>query len=327
MRADLHVMEQIDLYLQGKMSVTESSAFQAKMQAEPVLAQMVAEQQLFAQSVSRQAIIAEINLVAAGAGGAWYANPFVAAAGAVVVGGIVAAIVYYNSSSEAPEATPETQIARQVPANSPAPVEILPVVVEGDTIGYQEVVHPVDGNDNTQDPTADIAEDHHEYDAPLNDNGTPDRVEYDIEDQGTTGAAETDLNKGSRNASFPNGDLARKIYIEENVIYPGTAQKEKLQGTVKVEFNVDKEGQKSEIRATCIAMFDENEKRLNSTQMVLKQSIAKLFEDKAVSTVRTMPPWEPATDSQGNPVVSEVTIYFQFKLPGRINVYEIPENE
>jgi hypothetical protein len=325
MRADLHVMEQIDLYLQGKMSVAESAAFQARMQADPALAQLVVEQQLFAQSVSRQAIMAEIKLVAGGVGGAWYANPFVGVAGVAVVGGIVAAVVYYNTSSETPEIAPETPITEQIPANGPAPVEILPVVVAGDTIGYQEVTHPNNGEDKPHDQFTETGDNKHEYIAPVYDNGTIDRPVYDEEDVETTDVVETNLKKGSRKAAFPTGDIARKNYVDENVHYPGTALKEKLQGTVKVQFTVDKEGQKSVISSTCIAMFDENEHRLNPTQMILNQKTAKLFEDKAATTIRTMPDWDPATDSQGNPVVSEVTIYFQFKLPGQINVYEIPE--
>ena len=39
-----------------------------------------------------------------------------------------------------------------------------------------------------------------------------------------------------------------------------------------------------------------------------------------------MPSWEPATDSQGNPVLSPVMLYFNFSLVDGITVYQLLEN-
>ena len=123
----------------------------------------------------------------------------------------------------------------------------------------------------------------------------------------------------NKSACFPKGYQSMQVYVSEKVIYPGTAKKEKIQGNVKVQFLVGNEGQISEIVSKCFKLFDENNLELS---MVLNSKVAKLFEDKCTATLRTMPIWEPATDSQGNPMVSSVTVYFKFSLSEGISIYQ-----
>src|SRR5687767_1341244 len=101
MRADLHTMEQIDLYLQGKMAGEELRQFENILSSNPDLKSMVIDQQLLIQTVNRKALLAEINAVAGIGGAPWYANPFVAATGiALVVGGVIATVYFMSDTAE-----------------------------------------------------------------------------------------------------------------------------------------------------------------------------------------------------------------------------------
>ena len=329
MRADLNTMEQTDLYLQGKMSATESSLFESNMAQNPELNALVQDQQLLIQMVNRKAILAEINAVVGGGSVAWYANPYITFGGLGLIVAVVASMVYLNSEPVAENTTSvekENVVAENtgVPV-SPEDVAIMPLdslLEEENGVGEKQ-------KNRIDKPFANTT--------PEEDNGQKTLLPDDIKDNGAdisdntnnAGAKAGDLliKKGKNKlARFPKGDLAMKEFVRNNLVYPRTAMDKEIQGNVRVKFLVDNQGRITEIESECFNLRDVNDKPLNSGQMILNQKIIKLFENKAEQFVRIMPSWEPATDSQGNPVLSPVMLYFNFSLVDGITVYQLLEN-
>jgi len=87
---------------------------------------------------------------------------------------------------------------------------------------------------------------------------------------------------------------ALHAYIEEHTVYPEEAQKQKIQGRVRITFIVQPDGQISDI--------------------VVAQGAALLLDREAVRVVRSMPRWIPARD-KGVAVAVPVTIPITFRLP------------
>ena len=78
-----------------------------------------------------------------------------------------------------------------------------------------------------------------------------------------------------KEAQFPGGDKALKSFLFNNLNYPKKAVKKGIQGTVLVEFVVEKDGTISNIR--------------------VKRSVSRELDAEAVRVVSIMPKWKPAT--------------------------------
>ena len=76
--------------------------------------------------------------------------------------------------------------------------------------------------------------------------------------------------------SFPGGEEALQAYLGEHTVYPEEAQKQKIQGQVRITFIVQPDGQISDI--------------------VVAQGAALLLDREAVRVVRSMPRWIPARE-------------------------------
>lgn len=325
MRADLQTLEQIDLYLQGKMTAAESSVFESKLLLHPELKTLVEDQQLLMQTVNRKALLAEITVIAGGGGGAWYMNPYVGFGGISLVVGIVAATVYYTGSDEAPVADQtisQHEVIKEKKINIPEENNTL-VTVESDTALYEEVSE-VNHSKNRKKEVVEKEETDTDDETILNES----EIEVDVltTDNKINKAGKPVTELGDRKmrnktAAYPKGNMAMQQFVAENMRFPGTAREKKLQGNVKVRFIVNQEGKKSNIESTCINLRDENDKPLNSTQVLLNQKVVKLFEKEAERIIRIMPVWEPATDSQGNSILSTVEVYFNFSLNDGNTVY------
>lgn len=108
MRAELNNLENIDLYLSGKLSGAEKAAFEAQMAADPALKSVVEDQQLLIQTVNRKALLAEINSVAGltattVTATAWGLSKILwtVIGSVVVVGGVTTAIIYGSGGEQA----------------------------------------------------------------------------------------------------------------------------------------------------------------------------------------------------------------------------------
>lgn len=333
MRADLQTMEQIDLYLQGKMSATESSLFESSMAQNPELSAMVQDQQLLIQMVNRKAMLAEINAVVGGGSVAWYANPYITFGGLGLLVAAVVTLVYVNSevSSEAPIIA-ETEI-KVNDNNSIDQPEMAETVLFVDSISVDENddrKNKKNSSENMNSILPDEPENYHKKNVVMvdaKDYGTNDVIKENTNNAGVNAGDVRVKKVKNKKAKFPKGDIAMTDFASNNLVYPRTALDKQLQGNVRVKFLVDNQGLISEIAPDCFNLRDVNDKPLNAGQMILNQKIIKLFENKAEQFVRIMPAWEPATDSQGNPILSVVTLYFNFSLTDGIVVYQITETD
>ena len=91
---------------------------------------------------------------------------------------------------------------------------------------------------------------------------------------------------------FPGGKAAMQKYIRQNLTYPFEALKHNVQGKIKVEFVVDKDGTLKEIRT-------------------VGPVIGYGLEDQAVKIFKGMPKWVPGKqDGIAVPVYMMIPILF-----------------
>lgn len=95
-------------------------------------------------------------------------------------------------------------------------------------------------------------------------------------------------------AVFADGEKAMYDYMRENITYPADAKEAKIQGTIFVEFIVEKDGKISNARV----MRGENPS----------------LQAEALRFVKTMPNWTPGKDADGNIVRSSMTLPIRFTL-------------
>jgi protein TonB len=106
------------------------------------------------------------------------------------------------------------------------------------------------------------------------------------------GAVAQDL--PAKRAEFPGGTGALIQFIQSECQYPKEAQDKKIQGTVLVEFIIDKEG--------------------NVTNVNVLKSAHPLLDAEAVRVCRAMPQWTPAQDGEGKYVKSTYQLPFTFEF-------------
>ncbi len=105
------------------------------------------------------------------------------------------------------------------------------------------------------------------------------------------GAVAQDL--PAKRAEFPGGIEALMQFIQTETQYPPEAMAENIQGTVLVEFIVDKEG--------------------NVTNVSVLKSAHPLLDAEAARVCRAMPQWTPAQDGEGKYVKSTYQLPFTFQ--------------
>ena len=133
----------------------------------------------------------------------------------------------------------------------------------------------------------------------------------------------------NRSASFPEGNLALKRFINHNLEYPQEAATKLIEGNVKVDFLVDKDGSISEVTAQCFNLTKANDafsEPFSALQMFFNKKVCKAFEEEALRMMDLMPKWIYATNNRGNAVVSQVRLYFDFNYPSETIVYQLEES-
>lgn len=343
MRSELEQLEQIDQYLTGKMSPDQAAAFESQMQADPALKSLVHDQQLLIQTVTRKAMMAEINAIAglaAGSGAAGGAASSASGWGALqwlitglsIIGATIGGVYVYN---EVNEDDPIQENPTVLAVNEEDNTEDFP-----DSISFG-ITAPVDSDQSYTDSSEDEeSNDHHSVNTqndvqidhvkngnktkkdPLNNFST-----IETKNKGENETAEVDeTNKTiriqkNRKASFPGGVLSMQDWFEKNLKYPGTAKKEKVQATVRVKFYVMETGQIEIIDSECISLKDENGKLLEGLKRTKHRKAIKYFKNNAETAFRICPNWLPATNTNGTAVTSEQVWYVKFNLYGKSEVY------
>jgi len=94
---------------------------------------------------------------------------------------------------------------------------------------------------------------------------------------------------------YPGGIRALKTYIENNTTYPKKAKREKVSGTVYVNFTVNTDG------------------KVTDVYIDKKNSIDPLLDKEAVKVVAGMPDWKPA-EQRGKKVPVQMSVPVAFEL-------------
>jgi TonB family protein len=108
-----------------------------------------------------------------------------------------------------------------------------------------------------------------------------------------TGTAKGEIFSVEQNPEFPGGMQALGMYLARNVRYPVEAQQNNTQGTVFVQFTVDKTGDIQGLR--------------------VKKGIGSGCDEEAVRVVSQMPRWTPGVQN-GRPVMTQYVLPIQFAL-------------
>jgi len=95
--------------------------------------------------------------------------------------------------------------------------------------------------------------------------------------------------------SFPGGAVPMLTFISKNKKYPEEELKKKIEGDVTVVVTIDKEG--------------------NVVNPRIQKSVTPNLDAEAIRIVKLMPKWEPAEDTQGNPMECDMPITVNFRTP------------
>lgn len=344
MRSDLEQIAQIDQYLSGKMSPDQMTAFEAQINADPALKSLVQDQQLLIQTIGRKAMMAEINTVAGLAVGAAAGSGATAAgwgltqwilAGLVAVGATVGGVAIYNAtSSEQTESVQETKQHSEennlLTDNTFDTSEYFAYVPAVDNEGMEDESDDAAYEENER-TVYDPAEDRSLFDMrdPLNEFGNVHHVNTVLDQEENTEVAETDHSSGivrNRKASYPGGHLALQKWFEKNLMYPGTAKEDQVQGTIRVRFHVKETGEIEIVDSECIQLLDESDKLIDGWRRVKYRKAIKYFRRNAERAFRICPEWIPATNTNGTSVLSEQVWYVKYNLNDKTEVYSFGED-
>ncbi|UKN00818.1 energy transducer TonB [Paracrocinitomix mangrovi] len=345
MRPELEKFEQIDQYLSGEMSADQAASFEAQMNADPALKSMVHDQQLLIQTVSRKAMMAEINAVAGLSGAAsaagsasWGLTQWIITSLSVLAVGTVGIFTYNYFTEDEVENTIETsEIAYDETENENHDTaefmafnlnleteEERNLEDEDNDLNHVKKLPKTDPNEiPVNDPLNNFS---FKKDIKTTDQN-PDVNMQDVSDkeigdrENESGLSKDIFTTQSRKASFPGTAIDRQKWFAENLVYPRTAYDEGIQGTVRITFLVETTGELTITGADCIAIKDEKGK-LVERQWRYRKAI-KALENRAVMTFRKSPKWLPATNTNGTPQMSEQVWYVNFVLNGQSSVYQL----
>ena len=94
---------------------------------------------------------------------------------------------------------------------------------------------------------------------------------------------------------FPGGENAMFKYISDNIVYPKSAQKSGIAGTVYIFFIIDKKG------------------NVTSTEVRRGVKGGEELNTEALRVIKEMPQWEPGYQN-GKPVSVQLTVPIKFTL-------------
>lgn len=335
MRAELTTLEKIDAYLSGGLSPSETKAFEAEINSNPNLQELVNQQKDFVKAVNRKALRAEINAVAGGgAAGGSLSNLIMGITGIAAAGLVTASIVYLYSDNdpisdnEVAITTPITQQIDSVKSDIAYITEEENLIPEQPETIFSSINNYEDeGDEDRVNVTV-----HFQSRARSEAENNSEVTEVD----GGDSKPETDLNKADDNdvrtysnrserASYPGGNLAMKKFIDRNLRYPGTAKSKGIQAVVRVDFHVDMLGKISEIDPECISMSDEDGVPFNEMKRLMNKRVENLFIGNATHVLRSMPTWNVAKDADGNSILTVQRMYFKFDLKQGCSAYQLDD--
>ena len=91
--------------------------------------------------------------------------------------------------------------------------------------------------------------------------------------QGPSSESDTTFVEVEKKPEFPGGQSALFEYLKSEIDYPEKSRKREVEGTVIVQFVVDKDGSLTDVK--------------------IQKSVSKLLYEEAKRVVREMPNWKP----------------------------------
>ena len=340
MRSELTTLEKIDAYLSGNLSPDEKTAFENELNNNPDLKNQVEQQQELIRAVNRKALRTQIASVAAGAAGGGassggFSNLFLGISGGIVVGITSAAVIYFNGDDES-ETITEDPIVMNTPVVANIDSVKTDTYMEAGEGLIKEEPETIFSSFNTYEDEED--EDRMNVTVHFQSRGEGVQVDYGNNenatvtevDEGSDIEVEIDenevINHASR-ASFPGGNLAMKKFMDKNLRYPKSAKDKSIEAVVRCDFHVTADGLITEIDARCIQMCEKDGMPFNDVRMLMNKRLLNSFIGNATHVLRTMPEWEPAKNSQGNPIISAQRMYFNYDLDRGCLVYQLDEED
>jgi periplasmic protein TonB len=135
--------------------------------------------------------------------------------------------------------------------------------------------------------------------------GSDDGIPLDILDEYGTGPTDPPLTEASKKEEihtrveqmpqFGSGERELLEYLAKNIKYPTIARENAIQGTVVIQFVVDKDG--------------------SVTEPTVVREVGGGCDEEAIRVIKTMPRWIPGKQ-QGKPVKVRYTLPVKFKLEG-----------
>ena len=107
------------------------------------------------------------------------------------------------------------------------------------------------------------------------------------------GTVHKDTSKAWRKPEYPGGEKALFHYLSNNVAYPKDARNSSIEGTVYINFTVEKDG--------------------TTEQIVVKKSPHALLSAECIRVIRKMHRWKPGINANRIEAVS-YTLPIGFKL-------------
>lgn len=344
MRSELEQLEKVDQYLSGKMSSSEATSFQAEMNADPALKSLVKDQELLIQTVNRKALMAEINAVAGlGASGAaassWGLTQWLIT-GAITIAVGAGSVFLYSALNEDQQTTEkqtnlstiqETQIEEQSEPKdtgdyfaftlNASPLSEEDFYEEEDKVNHQTVTNQQpnfpEKDERQKDGLLIPNIEFNDVNSTVNEN--PNKITQEKQQPVHT----VDRN---RKASFPGGLEEMKAFFQKELLYPRTPKDKGLSGTVRVKFIVTADGKITELRSDCFILKDVEGLKLSDWKFANNGKSRRIFENRAERIFRISQPWTPATNSEGNPTLSEQTWYVNFDLKGESSIYQLEDD-
>lgn len=345
MRPELTKLEQIDRYISGDLSPDQVAAFEHQMAGDPVLRNEVEQQKELVQAMNRQVLRSQIAAVAAASGGGGsstngsWGNWLMGLGGAVVIGvGTTAAVAYYQNSEDEVSTNEELVLLEE---DSPVTVQVDSIKSDVYVLPDEQIIteepETIFSSANTYEGEDDRMSVTVNFQPRGMDPGESVKLPTNTESKGVIISEDpvqrpaadvnsrTEYKDHSKRASFPGGNQALKKFIDKNLRYPKSAKDKSIEGVVRCDFHVTADGQITEIEAECISMSERDGMPFSDMRLLMNKKLMNSFIGNATHVLRTMPNWEPARNTQGNPIISAQRMYFNYDMVKGCLVYQLDD--
>ena len=295
---------------------------------------MVQDQELLIQTVNRQAMMAELNTISglagtSGGSAGWGIIQWTITTLSILGISIVGYFIYnnYQKNDITSNITEDNQIENQEKSIISDTGNFISFELKEATSDYEEEIEVYSKNDKRsniklKEPSdlkvSSLVDIKDRGLTPVIDNSKPKINEIKT-------VINKDITARNREAQFPGGKIRMKEFFKKQLRYPRTPKDKGLQGTVKLNFLVSEDGKITHLESDCFIMKDKHGKPLSPGKMFTNKKSQKYFEQNAAHIFKISPPWTPATNSDGNQILSTQCWYVNFDINGKSSAYQLDD--